>query len=62
MKQSDVSDIHGQTRDVIEDTINIEGSFRFIDTAGIRETHDAIESIGIERTFQKLDQADIAFG
>lgn len=55
-----VSDIHGTTRDVIEDTINIGGiTFRFIDTAGIRETQDAIESIGIERTFQKLDQADI---
>lgn len=55
-----VSDIHGTTRDVIEDTVNIQGvTFRFIDTAGIRETHDAIESIGIERTFQKLDQATI---
>lgn len=55
-----VSDIHGTTRDVIEDTVNIGGiTFRFIDTAGIRETHDAIESIGIERTFQKLDLADI---
>lgn len=55
-----VSDIHGTTRDVIEDTINIQGvTFRFIDTAGIRETHDAIESIGIERTFLKLDQANI---
>ena len=55
-----VSDIHGTTRDVIEDTINIQGiTFRFIDTAGIRDTHDAIESIGIERTFQKLDQANI---
>lgn len=55
-----VSDIHGTTRDIIEDTINIDGiTFRFIDTAGIRETHDAIESIGIERTFQKLDQANI---
>lgn len=55
-----VSDIHGTTRDVIEDTINIQGiTFRFIDTAGIRETRDAIESIGIERTFQKLDQANI---
>ena len=44
-----VSDIHGTTRDVIEDTINIGGiTFRFIDTAGIRETHDAIESIGID--------------
>lgn len=55
-----VSDIHGTTRDVIEDTVNIQGTlFRFIDTAGIRETHDTIESLGIERTFQKLDQADI---
>ena len=55
-----VSDIHGTTRDVIEDTVNIGGiSFRFIDTAGIRETNDTIESLGIERTFQKLDQAEI---
>ena len=55
-----VSDIHGTTRDVIEDTINIGGvTFRFIDTAGIRETNDTIESLGIERTFQKLDQAEI---
>lgn len=55
-----VSDIHGTTRDVIEDTMNIEGvTFRFIDTAGIRETSDAIETIGIERSFQKMDQASI---
>lgn len=55
-----VSDIHGTTRDVIEDTIYISGlQFRFIDTAGIRDTHDAIESLGIERTFQKLEQAEI---
>ena len=55
-----VSDIHGTTRDVIEDTANIGGiTFRFIDTAGIRETSDAIENLGIERTFQKLDQAEI---
>ena len=55
-----VSDIHGTTRDIIEDTVNIGGiTFRFIDTAGIRETNDTIESIGIERTFQKLDQAEI---
>ncbi|MDH6535393.1 tRNA uridine-5-carboxymethylaminomethyl(34) synthesis GTPase MnmE [Parabacteroides sp. 52] len=55
-----VSDIHGTTRDVIEDTINISGiTFRFIDTAGIRETTDTIESLGIERTFQKLNQASI---
>lgn len=55
-----VSDIHGTTRDVIEDTVNLQGIlFRFIDTAGIRETHDTIECIGIERTFQKLEQANI---
>ena len=55
-----VSDIHGTTRDVIEDTINIEGIiFRFIDTAGIRETTDKIESLGIERSFSKMEQADI---
>ena len=55
-----VSDIHGTTRDVIEDTISIGGvTLRFIDTAGIRETNDKIESLGIERTFQKLEQAEI---
>ena len=55
-----VSDIHGTTRDVIEDTVNIDGIvFRFIDTAGIRETSDAIETIGIERTFNKIEQASI---
>ena len=55
-----VSDIHGTTRDVIEDTVILGGiTFRFIDTAGIRETSDTIESIGIERTFQKLEQAEI---
>ena len=55
-----VSDIHGTTRDVIEDTVTLGGTlFRFIDTAGIRQTTDTIESIGIERTFRKLDQADI---
>ncbi|MDL2224050.1 tRNA uridine-5-carboxymethylaminomethyl(34) synthesis GTPase MnmE [Bacteroidales bacterium OttesenSCG-928-M06] len=55
-----VSDIHGTTRDVIEDVINIRGiSFRFIDTAGIRNTGDEIESLGIKRTFQKIDQASI---
>ena len=55
-----VSPIHGTTRDVIEDTISIEGiTFRFIDTAGIRETQDTIESLGIERTFQKMESADI---
>ena len=55
-----VSDVHGTTRDVIEDTINLRGiTFRFIDTAGIRQTSDVVESIGIERTFQKMNQADI---
>lgn len=55
-----VSDIHGTTRDVIEDTLNIDGIlFRFIDTAGIRETHDEIETLGIERTFQKIHEAQI---
>lgn len=55
-----VSEIHGTTRDVIEDTVNIGGiTFRFIDTAGIRETSDTIENLGIERTFQKMDQASI---
>jgi tRNA modification GTPase len=55
-----VSDIHGTTRDVIEDTVNISGvSFRFIDTAGIRHTTDTIETMGIERTFQKIGQASI---
>ena len=55
-----MSDIRGTTRDVIEDTINLGGlTFRFIDTAGIRETTDTIESMGIERTFKKLDEATI---
>ncbi len=55
-----VSDIHGTTRDVIEDVINIQGvTFRLIDTAGIRDTIDEIESIGIERTFKKIEQASI---
>ena len=55
-----VSDIHGTTRDVIEDAVNIEGiTFRFIDTAGIRDTKDKIESMGIERTYQKIEQASI---
>lgn len=55
-----VSDIHGTTRDVIEDTMNIGGvTFRFIDTAGIRQTSDTIETMGIERTFRKIEQASI---
>ncbi len=55
-----ISDIHGTTRDVIEDVITIDGIvFRFIDTAGIRDTQDEIETMGIERTFQKIEQASI---
>lgn len=55
-----VSNIHGTTRDVIEDTLNINGHlFRFIDTAGIRKTDDIIENIGIEKTFEKIEQASI---
>ncbi len=56
-----VSDIAGTTRDVIEDVMVIDGIlFRFIDTAGIRNTSDTIENIGIERSFSKLKQADLA--
>ena len=55
-----VSDIHGTTRDVIEDTITLGGTlFRFIDTAGIRQTSDTIEAMGIERTFKKIDEAQL---
>jgi tRNA modification GTPase len=55
-----VSDIHGTTRDVIEDVVNIHGTaFRFFDTAGLRETVDHIESLGIERTYHKLSEATI---
>jgi tRNA modification GTPase len=55
-----VSEIAGTTRDAIEDVVNIEGiRFRFIDTAGIRNTTDKIESIGIERTFAKINQARV---
>ena len=55
-----VSDIHGTTRDVIEDTTLIDGiTLRFIDTAGIRKTDDVVENIGIERTFQKMEEAKI---
>jgi tRNA modification GTPase len=55
-----VSDIHGTTRDSIEDLVSIRGlSFRFIDTAGLRKTKDRIESLGIERTYQKIEQASI---
>lgn len=55
-----ISDIPGTTRDVIEDTLTIEGVlYRFIDTAGLRSTTDKIESIGIEKTYQKIDQAKV---
>jgi tRNA modification GTPase len=55
-----VSDIPGTTRDAIEDTIVIEGyTFRFIDTAGLRESEDKVESMGIERTYDKIDQATL---
>ena len=58
-----VSDIAGTTRDTIEETLNIGGkTFRFIDTAGIRETEDTIEKIGIERAFKKISEADIILG
>ena len=55
-----VSDIHGTTRDVIEDVVNIQGTaFRFFDTAGLRETDSYIENIGIERAYNKLEQATL---
>lgn len=55
-----VSDIHGTTRDVIEDTTTIRGiTFRFIDTAGIRKTQDTIEQLGIERAYKKMEAAAI---
>ena len=55
-----VSDVHGTTRDTIEDTIDINGiTFRFIDTAGIRQTQDEVEQIGITRTYAAIDKARI---
>ena len=55
-----VSEIAGTTRDAIEDELNIGGvGFRFIDTAGIRETEDIVESIGIKKTFEKIEQAQV---
>ncbi|MBQ0069565.1 MAG: tRNA uridine-5-carboxymethylaminomethyl(34) synthesis GTPase MnmE, partial [Bacteroidales bacterium] len=55
-----VSDIQGTTRDVIEDTITLQGTlFRFIDTAGLRETDDTVESMGIERSWTSLERARI---
>ena len=58
-----VSDVHGTTRDTIEETLNIDGIlFRFIDTAGLRETTEIVEQIGIERTFKKIGEASIVLG
>ena len=55
-----VSNIHGTTRDTIEDTVIMSGTlFRFIDTAGIRQSRDAVERMGIERTWQAIDKANI---
>ncbi|MBP5778014.1 MAG: tRNA uridine-5-carboxymethylaminomethyl(34) synthesis GTPase MnmE [Prevotella sp.] len=55
-----VSDVHGTTRDTIEDTIDINGvTFRFIDTAGIRQTQDEVEQIGISRTYAAIEKARI---
>ena len=55
-----VSEIDGTTRDTVEETMNIDGVlFRFIDTAGIRKTEEVIEKIGIERSYQKISQAEI---
>lgn len=58
-----VSDIPGTTRDTIEETFNLDGVlFRFIDTAGLRESDDAIERIGVERAYEKLAAARIVLG
>lgn len=55
-----VSDVHGTTRDTIEDTIDLQGiTFRFIDTAGIRQTTDEVELVGIQRTFAAIEKARI---
>ena len=58
-----VSDIAGTTRDTVEEVINLDGiPFRFIDTAGIRETAETVEKMGIERTFRKISEAEIVIG
>ncbi len=58
-----VSDVHGTTRDTIEEVLNIDGVlFRFIDTAGIRETDEVVERIGIERTYRKISEASVVLG
>ena len=57
-----VSDVHGTTRDTIEEVLNVAGlQFRFIDTAGLRETSETVEKIGIERTFKKMNEAQVIF-
>ncbi|WP_103327251.1 tRNA uridine-5-carboxymethylaminomethyl(34) synthesis GTPase MnmE [Bacteroidetes bacterium endosymbiont of Geopemphigus sp.] len=61
-KRAIVSDIPGTTRDVIEDQLIIAGiRFRFIDTAGIRQTRDRVEALGIEKTFESIHQAQVIF-
>ncbi len=58
-----VSDIHGTTRDTVEDTVNIGGYlFRFVDTAGLRQTDDVIESLGIERSRARMQSSSIVLG
>ena len=58
-----VSDIAGTTRDTVEEVINLDGiPFRFIDTAGIRETAETVEQMGIDRTFRKISEAEIVIG
>ena len=58
-----VSDVHGTTRDTVEETMNIDGVlFRFIDTAGLCETAEVVERIGIERSYRKLRDARIVLG
>ena len=58
-----VSDIAGTTRDTIEETLNINGMlYRFIDTAGLRNTDETIEKIGIERSYKKIAEADVVIG
>lgn len=58
-----VSSVEGTTRDTIEEILQIEGlSFRFIDTAGIRESEDTVEKIGIERTYSKISSAEVVLG
>ena len=55
-----VTDIPGTTRDTLEETLNLGGIlFRFIDTAGIRESEDTVEKMGIERSFRAISQAEI---